>query len=182
MSFLVPEPLPEPIHALIEAAGGAVYQLDAFEPMQLGPAPTVSDTLAEHIQRCMTSLAQATVAKHRIPFSVAGLAALEAALPLQDKEEAGETAYWTAVLELGTLAGEIIRQELGHQWVVTENGTLPLALETSFRGQPAVVNPLGKAVKRFNEGADESLVDLVQMLTHNGLAAGLKETMLNQPS
>jgi hypothetical protein len=52
----------------------------------------------------------------------------------------------------------------GGRWEVVATGTLPLALTTTFRGSPATVNPLGKAIKRFANGEEDSLVPLVQLL------------------
>lgn len=94
-----------------------------------------------------------------------GLAAVERALAESagDPEE-DEFAYWSAVVKLGGFGGEVIRASNGGRWVVVDSGTLPFALSTRFRGGEATVNPLGKAVKRFANGEEDSLTALVGLV------------------
>jgi hypothetical protein len=68
------------------------------------------------------------------------------------------------VLKLGSMAGEIIRASNGGQWALGDSGRLPFALSTRFRGGEATVNPLGKAIKRFAHGEEDTLVSLVEMV------------------
>jgi len=58
----------------------------------------------------------------------------------------------------------LIRASNGGRWTITDSGSLPFALTTRFRGEEATVNPLGKAIKRFTNGEEDSLVALVNVI------------------
>jgi hypothetical protein len=121
-------------------------------------------SLDEIIQEAFSSLAREVAARHGVPLTVEGLHAVEDALAATAPDyEADETTYWTAVLELGALGGELIRATNGGRWVQVQTGKLPLALSTRFRGQEATINPLGKAIKLFADGEEESVAALVRV-------------------
>lgn len=71
-------------------------------------------------------------------------------------EETDVATFWTAILELGALAGAAIGTSNGGAWFhdLTGQGTLPLKYRCSFRGEMATANPLGKAVKFLREKGD----------------------------
>lgn len=54
-------------------------------------------------------------------------------------------------------------RESGSRWVPVDKGSL----STRFRGGPATVNPLGKAIKFFADGAGESVAGLVRVTRDN---------------
>jgi hypothetical protein len=60
--------------------------------------------------------------------------------------------------------GDVIRATNGGAWVVVASGTLPFALKTRFQGGDATVNPLGKAMKRFAGGDEDSVAALVRFV------------------
>src|SRR5262249_44281881 len=111
------------------------------------------------------NLARAVAAEHGVELTVEGLEIVERALAetAGDPEE-DEIAYWSAVMKLGSFGGEVIRASNGGRWLVVATGSLPLALTTTFQGEEATVNPLGKAIKRFANGEGDSLVALVNVI------------------
>jgi hypothetical protein len=121
--------------------------------------------LGEVIASAFATLARAVATEHGVRLTVQGLEKVEAALADEagDPEE-DEVSYWSAVMKLGTFGGELIRASNGGRWQVVDSGTLPFALVTSYQGGEATVNPLGKAVKRFANGEEDSLVALVNVL------------------
>jgi hypothetical protein len=170
---LEPKPVPGPA-AAAEARGtflgrafGAARGLLGGEGATRGEAGGTA-SLDEIIQGAFSSLAHEVAARHGVPLTFNGLQAVETALAETSPScEEDETAYWTAVLELGALGGELIRATNGGRWVQVDKGSLPFALSTRFRGGPATVNPLGKAIKLFADGAGESVAGLVRVTRDN---------------
>jgi hypothetical protein len=147
----------------IGAARGLLGGRGAAERKEGGPA-----SLDEIIQEAFSTLAHEVAAEHGVPLTFNGLQAVETALAEAPTDyEEDETAYWTAVFKLGALGGELIRATNGGRWVQVDNGSLPFALSTRFRGGPATVNPLGKAIKFFADGAGESVAALVRVTRDN---------------
>lgn len=166
-----PEPLvvysarerpPEPLRRVILAAGAQIVLGDDFKP---DAAEKESPALDAVIQSTFTGLARAVAAEFQAPLTAEGLRKVEDALAgLAGSPETDEAAYWISVLKLGSFGGEVIRSTNGGQWLVSDSGTLPFTLSTRFRGEEARVNPLGKAIKRFANGEEDSLVSLVELL------------------
>jgi len=153
---------PEFFRRVIHAAGARLVIGNGPEPeAEEGPPPS----LDEVIESAFAGLARAVAAEHGVYLTSKGLESVEAKLAdLAGDPEEDEYAYWSAVLKLGGFAGEVIRASNGGLWKVTDSGSLPFALTTRFRGEQATVNPLGKAIKRFTNGAGDSLVTLVRLI------------------
>ncbi|WP_437906031.1 hypothetical protein WME95_48760 [Sorangium sp. So ce327] len=82
-------------------------------------------------------------------------------------EETDIESFWTAILELGALAGAAIVTSNGGAWFhdLAGPGTLPFKYRCSFHGEMATANPLGKAVKFLREkGSGEEPSFLVRAL------------------
>lgn len=148
----------------IAAAGGRLTFGNA--PVDAVPDVEAAPPLAEVLASAFAALARRTAEEHEVELTQEGLEVVEAALAetAGDPEE-DEYEYWSAVLRLGGFGGEIIRASNGGHWAYSDSGTLPMVLETTFRGGRATVNPLGKAIKRFGEGGEgDSLVGLVGLV------------------
>jgi hypothetical protein len=145
----------------IRAAGGRLSVGRNPQPVPDAGTPP----LEEVIESAFTGLAPRVAAEHGVELSLTGLEVVERNLAgtAPDAEE-DEFAYWSAVLKLGTFAGELIRAAKGGRWVVVDTGTLPLALTTTYEGSEATVNPLGKAVKRFANGEEDSVAFMVELI------------------
>jgi len=106
--------------------------------------------------------------EHGVPFNLDGLLNLQETLAESaGRPDDNDYTYWSAVVKLGAFAGELIRATNGGTWDSVGSGTLPLALVTNFKGEQGTVNPLGKAMKRFQNGAEDSLVPLVKATQSN---------------
>jgi hypothetical protein len=143
-------------------AAGARLQVGGAAADEEGAAPSLEEILAS----TFASLARRVAVKYDVALTTDGLDALEPVLV----EEAGsvkedEIVYWSAVMRLGAFGGEVIRASNGGHWQVIERGTIPLALSTTFQGSPATVNPLGKAMKRFDIGEEDSVSSLVHFVS-----------------
>jgi hypothetical protein len=156
------QPPPEFLVRAIRAAGARLTVGDRLEPVpEEGAAPVLVEVAAE----AFAGLAARTAAEHGVEVNLAGLQTIEEELAGGDLDpEEDEIAYWTAVMQLGAFAGEVIRASNGGHWEIVDTGTLPFALETTFQGSEATVNPLGKAIKRFANGAEDCVASLVEMV------------------
>jgi hypothetical protein len=82
-------------------------------------------------------------------------------------DESDEASFWSTVLELGALSARAIRATNAGSWTFDPafQGTLPLSYVCTFNGDPATVNPLGKALKFIvAKGDGEEPSALVRML------------------
>jgi hypothetical protein len=156
-------PVPAFLRQAVQAAGGIVRVANDGPPE---PPDATAQPLDVVVQRAFADMARDAETMLRVSPSLAGVqqaeARLAAAVPPKTDNE---IAYWTAVLWLGSLAGEVLRATNGGRWVQTGMGSLPFALETSFRGGAATINPLGKAIKRFANGEGDSVAVLIESAT-----------------
>lgn len=162
---------PEFLRLIIETAGGTVLEnideVDSLIELDFGPKfplPELDELLHEHLN----NLAKWTVKECGQALTLSGLQECEKVLLPQDTSL--ESDYWARVLKLGAITGELIRQNTRGKWVLTQTGTLPLGLVTQYQGEEAVVNPMGKAIKYFEQGeeGDEQLPSrLAELLLSN---------------
>lgn len=144
---------------VVSTAGGSLAIRSGLKPIELPKPQPFSDAMNE----AMEDLCRVTLEEYSVGLDIEGVAAVESALNPPDAEE-DEIVYWSAVLKLGSVSGELIRKNNGGEWVIAHSGTLPFALTTKYNGEQATVNPLGKAIKYFDGGDDESLLPLIEML------------------
>jgi hypothetical protein len=160
--YVAQSPPPEFLRQAIRAAGGqvAIGTSDQPEP-DVGEPPPLKDVA----NSAFAGLARAVAEEFSVELSATGLDKVEKALAASagDPEE-DEIAWWSAVIKLGSFAGELIRASNGGMWEVSDSGSLPFALSTRYRGGEATVNPLGKAIKRFTNGEGDSVAFLVDVV------------------
>lgn len=169
--YVAKERPPDFLRRAVAVAGGRLVVgltagTDEAVPIDdLGPLPPLADFVPESFAAC----ARAVAAEFGVAVDRAGLAVVEAALADRAGDpDDDEIGYWTGVVQLGSFAGEVIRAANGGRWEVVDSGTLPFALQTTYQGNPATVNPLGKAVKRFANGEEDSLTYFVQVVCGGG--------------
>jgi hypothetical protein len=163
-----PQPWPEPARPESGSFFGRAMR-GLFGGGQAAAAAPAAPSLDDIVQQAFAELAREVAAAHGVGVDVEGLRVVEDAVAARQPDpEDDETAYWTAVLELGAFGGEVLRARNGGRWVQADRmGTLPFALATRYRGGDATVNPLGKAIKRLAGGEDDSVVALVQVVRAN---------------
>jgi hypothetical protein len=161
--YVAMQPPPEFLREAIRASGGhLMIGLDGQIEAGLGEGPS----LEKVIQDGFSGLALAVAREFHVSMDLSGLGAVEAALVRKAKtQEEDEIAYWSAVFKLGSFAGELIRGKKGGNWGIVETGSLPFALSTKYQEKDAIVNPLGKAIKRLAHGEEESLVSFVRVFS-----------------
>ena len=142
------------------AGGGA--QLIVDEVVQYDeelPDPEVLADLG------FAALAARVLAEQGLACDLASLQQLERQQPPITRE-GDEIGYWRAVLSLAAVAGELLRAEAGGRWALhASTGALPFKFLLGPESSPIVVNPLGKAIKLLENGAEDSLYDLVTVAT-----------------
>ena len=74
-----------------------------------------------------------------------------------DRED--EAAYWTRVLELAALAGELLRAKFPGHWVQTDRAQVPFGFQLATGH--AVMFPTNRAQRVIEDGAGESLFKLL---------------------
>lgn len=157
------DPPPDFLRVTIRAAGGLfmIGEVPTLVPDDSEPRAL----LDEVIQSAFGKLAVAVAKQYDLDYTPSAVARLEATFADPPDAEEAEIEYWSAVLKLGAFSGEVIRKSIGGNWVQTNTGTLPFALSTTFRGESATVNPLGKAIKLFENGEEDSVALLVRLIT-----------------
>jgi hypothetical protein len=95
------------------------------------------------------------------------LAALE-----RDLDEHGtpdEIAYWTRIVELAAVGGELLRARTGGRWIRDPGNyaDVPFVFQTPAG---AIINAANKAKKRVDIGASESMAQLLRIVDDEGSA------------
>jgi len=165
-------PPPPFLQQVIASAGGAVivdedtvlpFDGERRDPGELADA--AFRALAERVQR--TRSVNASTA----PIDEALLAAIEAELDDEgapDREE-DEIAYWTRVVELAAVGGELLRARTGGRWIVDPENYADVPFVFTY-GAGGIVNVANKAKKRVDLGPSESVAQLLRIVDDEGSA------------
>lgn len=153
---------PEFLRRAIRAAGGLIRVGKGTEPE---PDTGERPPLAEVIAAAFADLGQVVAAEFGVEFTENGVKTVEQSLSetVADQEE-DEINYWSAVVKLGAFAGEVLRMLHGGHWEFVETGTLPFGLVATYKGRTATVDTLGKAIKLFRNGPEDSVAALIRMV------------------
>jgi hypothetical protein len=153
---------PEFLQRVIYAAGGQLTLggINETEAFNGEPAP-----LIEVVESAFTNLARSIANEYQVSLTLEGLETVESKLAeVAGDPEENEIAYWSAVVKLGCFGGELIRSSIGGNWVVAD-GALAFALSLQFaNGDEVMTYPLDKAIKRFSNGVEDTLVYLAEVL------------------
>jgi len=157
----------------IEACGARLWVGDdpAFL-VQAAPPATIDESAVDRLANdAMHDLALEVMAGSGVSAPLEALELVESKMIDSGfPDEDDDVAFWTAILELGALAGVALGASNKGAWFhdITGPGTLPLKYSCSFQGETATVNPLGKALKFVREQGDgEEPSGLVRMLGSN---------------
>ena len=148
------------LRAALAATGGELEHLPHRE--QLGPASEeAASALAD---TSFASLARTAAAKVGVRDLGMALRMLEdqtiAAPPGREDDELG---YWTRVLELAALAGELLRAKRpgAARWVQTDRSLVPFGFQFADGDGATVMFPANRAQRLVEDGRDESLFKLI---------------------
>jgi len=142
----------------LEAAGAIVSPtLVTREP----PDPAL-DRLHELADHCFRAIALRTAAQVGTRDLAMALRMLEdqtlAAPPSRDEPE----AYWTRVIELAALTGELLRVKFtGAHWVHSNRALVPFGVSLPAGADSTIVFPTNRAQRVIDDGRDESLFQLL---------------------
>ncbi|WP_437812860.1 hypothetical protein [Sorangium sp. So ce1078] len=143
----------------VAACGARLWVGDAPAILdQSVPQVAIDDSAVERLANgAMQELARELVAESVATEPLGALELLELKMTKSGfPEETDVAAFWTAILELGALAGAAIGASNRGAWFydLAGQGTLPLKCRCFFRGEMATANPLGKAFKFIREKGD----------------------------
>jgi hypothetical protein len=137
------------------AAAGARLELTGVE--QLGPGSAYEVGLVA--DRAFKDLARRAANTVGVRDLAMALRMLEDQTKANPPSRSDELDYWTRVLELSALAGEVLRAKYPGRWVQSDRATAPFAFQLSAREQ-ALMFPTNRA-QRVVEGDPESLFKLL---------------------
>lgn len=138
------------------AAVGAMLDV-APRSVLLGPA---SDLAASAIaDRCFAQLARRTAARVGSRDLAIALRMLEDQTVAAPPPRGDDVAYWSRVLELASLAGELLRAKFPGRWVQTDRALVPFGFQLAAGG--AVMFPTNRAQRVIEDGRDETLFKLL---------------------
>jgi hypothetical protein len=155
------------LRQVVVAAGG---QLVIGKDAMAGTRTARQDDLSEDIDVAFRGLAKRAQTATGSRDPAMALRMLEdqtlASPPVRDDDE---PAYWTRILELAALAGELLRSKFGGRWVQSASAALPYSFQLERRAGRsegiAEVYPTNRAQKIVDEAATghgaESLFKLV---------------------
>lgn len=148
--------VPDFLHQAIDAAGG-VFTVGLKEKTYRGPRADPSMLLDEVLGKIGTAVAQRMGAD----LSPASLGVVEDRYAaLRPGPDVDRESYWRAVVELGAFAGEVLRRLRGGGWTVFEEPISSLPVVFDCRGK--IVNLMGKAIKLYANGKQDSLAGMVE--------------------
>jgi len=152
----------EPPALLVEAlqAAGCTLELRDRSKTELGPAsPERVDELAD---RSFTALAHRAAARIGTQDLAIALRMLEDQTLADPPSRDDEPAYWSRVLDLAALAGELLRAKYQGQWAHSEHALVPFGFQlSSMTGDSTVLFPTNRAQRVVEDGPGESLFKLL---------------------
>ena len=154
--------LPPFFEDVLGAAGAEIHEMATDD--RRAPTRSGTETAAELADRAFAALASQVREREGLPDGEAGLLELEdqiAGRGLDPDSDEDEIEYWTAVVELAALTGELLRSEHGGAWVIDEPNaaTIPFL----FRFGQNWLNPTGKAQKFIAHGERDRCSHLLTM-------------------
>jgi hypothetical protein len=158
--YVCAEPPPDFLRHAVASAGGRMAVHEGPSLPYDGPLSAPAD-LAD---RAFRHLAQRVLRERRLPLDESTLETLERAYAQAPDREEDEQEYWTHVVTLAAVAGELLRARWGGRWIHMPGlAALPFAFSHSIRGssRSLVSNAVGKAQRFLNHGEYENLVALL---------------------
>lgn len=168
--YVVAEPPPLFLREALTAAGATLERAD--RKLKLEPLGPVSPHgIAVIVDRAFAALAKRTTARLGVRDTAIALRMLEDETHAVGVEREDELAYWTRVLELSALAGELLRAKYPGAWVLNERALVPFGFQLQ---RDAVMFPTNRAQRVVEDGKLESLFKLLVAAeeTANGTGSG----------
>ena len=152
---------PALLREALVAAGATIERADRklkLEPLGPGSEPDVG-AIAD---RCFAALARRAATRVGSRDLAMALRMLEdqtfAVPPSRDDDEA---LYWSRVLELAALAGELLRAKYPGHWILSDRALVPFGFQLTSATDSAVMFPTNRAQRVIEDGRDETLFKLL---------------------
>jgi hypothetical protein len=126
-------------------------------------------TLADE---AFASLGKRLLAAAQLPADEAGLVAFAKTLSDTPALDEDEIAYWTNVVHLAAVTGEVIRAKYRGEWIEDTEGYADIPFVFRPEGDTGMVNPIGKAIKFFRHGEAEGPHHLLRALEDRDCSDG----------
>ena len=158
--YVVADDPPELLREALTAVGAVLEWTDERRESLGTPSQTAASALAD---RAFAKLARRTATRVGTRDLAMALRMLEdqtwTAPPARDDE----AAYWERVLELASLAGELLRAKHpdAGRWVHTDRAIVPFGFQVSTGEGATVMFPTNRAQRLVEDGRDESLFKLL---------------------
>ena len=153
---------PECLRTALAAVGAVLDRGKGVEQRLLGPpSEAVAGALAD---RCFAELARDAAARVGVRDLAMALRMLEdQTLTAPPEREDDELGYWTRVLELAALAGELLRAKRpgAARWVQSDRALVPFGFQFAEGDGATTMFPTNRAQRLVEDGRDESLFRLI---------------------
>jgi hypothetical protein len=150
------------------AAAGATLERGA-QITVLGPGSAYEVSLLA--DRAFAELARRTANRVGVRDLAIALRMLEDQTYTNPPARDDEAAYWTRVLELSALAGELLRAKYPGRWTHTHRSLVPFGFQIA-NADHTVVFPTNAAQNVVEDGRDESMFKLLLAADETGSAIG----------
>ncbi|HUJ62549.1 MAG TPA: hypothetical protein VLX92_28805, partial [Kofleriaceae bacterium] len=156
--YVIGEEPPAALREALTAVGGTIERADRRRSIEaLGPASEIA--VAEIADRCFARLAQRVKQRVGSRDLAIALRMLEDQTIANPPPRGDEVGYWSRVLELAALAGELLRAKYPGMWVQTDRALVPFGFQLAAGS--AVMFPTNRAQRVIEDGRDESLFKLL---------------------
>jgi hypothetical protein len=158
--YMVSEDPPDLLREALTSAGAVLEWSDDRRELLGAPSEEAMNTLAD---RMFASLARRTATRVGTRDLGMALRMLEDQTWTAPPERDDERAYWERVLELASLAGELLRAKHpdAGRWVHTDRAMVPFGFQVSTGDSATVMFPTNRAQRLVEDGRDESLFKLL---------------------
>ena len=156
--YVVAEEPPAMLREALAAAGGTLERADHKLRLEVleGGSPHAVGALAD---RTFKDLAKRAAARVGVRDLAMALRMLEDQTYANPPARDDEISYWTRVLELSALAGELLRTKYGGRWVQSDRALVPFGFQLT--AADTVMFPTNRAQRVVEDGRAESLFQLL---------------------
>lgn len=149
---------PDRLREALVATGAKIERSDRKMALEaLGPGSTVAT--GDLADRMFAQLAKRAAARIGVRDLAMALHMLEQQTTTNPPDRADEEAYWTRVLELAALTGELLRTRYGGRWIQTERALVPFGFALDETGH--LVFPTNRAQRVIEDVGAASLFELL---------------------
>ncbi len=158
MEYHVEHMPPDIIQAVVASTGGILWHGNRGIPYK-GNLINVQALLDTTLGMRVSQIAN----DQKLDFSIEAMRRYERAMLTRKIDRHDDpTIFWTEVIDSASFAGEILRRSHGGFWSLQfpQIGPLPLAFDCQW----VVVNLMGKAVKFIENGPEDYVASMVQLV------------------